>query len=660
MKRIGSAVALVLAAATAHAELVQEGEIVVIEGDETTVTGTGGGFAIGPGNIDAILSQFYAVYPDEFDMVAIWETFVDENNGGAYFTTPPPVANRLFGFINMNGIGVWTGFSALNTMGQEFGHAWLSWETFVDPGTGMISDELLGRDGSHWSSVVDMDGSVMDGVDWEDNGDGTFTVVGIMDKFGPLDLWVMGFVEDHEVPPFYILRNPSPNVSPLGIWEGLNVGNTVTAQPFEVTIEDVIAAEGPQPPIDMRQHDFRVACLLITRPGETAEEVTGMIAELDEIRRGWNDIFTEWTLGRGTMCTDTSAPCDIPKAQFAGGRVREGTPSDGDGVVEAGEHAAVEIDWHNNGTSTMSGAIASLTPLDPRLAKPVDLTIEDIPVGATRTSVFDLTIPSDIGCDLEYVMTAVSTFGGRTWRGSVGMIPGVLDGPVETFATSAGWMPNLDAMDTAGEAGRWSYGVAQQTSHLGYQLQPDGGKDGPGDAAWWTGHEEGFGWDFADVDLGFTRLFSAEYDVSGMLEPTLRYHVWYQAWNFNFTPPRPTEGDDLIVEVTADGGVTWTEVDRVANEPRVWERREAHLAGKIPANATAIQFRFTAQDSGAQQNAVEIGVDDVSVYSLSPSCASDGGGCGCRAAGDGESAAGGAILVGAIALFALRRRRRGA
>src|SRR5687768_13270439 len=99
----------------ASAATVTVGEIVVMEAD---VSGTDG-ISITPGNIDAIVQAFYAEYPTEFDMISIWTTFSDAANGGAYFMgNPGSFPSRQLGFINMNAVGFWTGFEALNTLGQ--------------------------------------------------------------------------------------------------------------------------------------------------------------------------------------------------------------------------------------------------------------------------------------------------------------------------------------------------------------------------------------------------------------------------------------------------------------------------------------------------------------------------------------------------------------
>lgn len=654
-----AAVVGVLAQATpaaAQGVVVQYGEIVVMEGDGEIVGGASGSYQIGPANQVAILDRFYQHYPDEFDEVVVWTSFRDAANPGAYFTSGvPSPANRLIGFVNMNQVGMW-GQSVIPVIGQEFSHAWLAFASFVDPATSLESDELLGRDFAHWSALMDADGSVQDGIDWEDNGDGTFTCVGVMNKWSELDLWYMGFVEASEVSDFALLRNATVvgSGTPITPTSQVSVGTTVNAQHIMVSIDDVIAADGNQPPTSTRQHDFRLAFVLVTEPGQSAAAAQGTADQLDLIRREWNDKAEEWLWYRGTMCTDTTAPCDIPHARFVTGRFTEGMDADGDGVVEPGERSDVEVDWRNTGIGTTTGATASLTTEDMRFEQPASVALDDIPEGAVGTSVFDLAIPGELACGDAVTFDVVSTIGMREFHGQLVFIAGVVEGAIETFATPASYVANPNSDDTASSGG-WAYGIAELVEYEGRTTQPSGGADGPDDPAWWTGTEMGFDWKANDLDAGLTTLVSPAFDLTGLYEPSLRYRVWYAALSFNGPSPVATQGDDLVVEASVDDGATWVEIDRVSGEPRAWELREAPLGELVDYRDGPVRFRFTAQDGGDEQNLVEVGIDDVQLVSLSADCeGSSGGGCGCRA-GDGQGGLGGLLLLG---LLAIRRRRR--
>jgi hypothetical protein len=646
---------LSLAAPAAAQRIIQHGEIVIMEGDSTLVAGGAGQRQIGPAEQIAIVEHFLESYPDEFDELIIWPTFEDLGVGGAYFTSNVPGSSaRLLGFVNMNQVGTF-GSGVMPVLGQEFSHAWLAFVSFIDPTSGSVSQDLLGRMGAHWSQLLDANGSVQDGADWEDNGDGTFSVVGYMNKWSRLDLYLMGFVDPEEVPEFFLLRDAvtEPGGQPVGALGPVNVGTTVTATKVPVGVDDIIAAEGGLPPANTRQHDYRLAFVLITEPGVTAEQVIPTAEQLDLIRTEWNSTAEAWFENRGTMCTDVTVPCDIPHARFASGRFLEGEPSDGDGVLEPGEHANVEITWNNTGIGATVGATATLVPADERFTAPADVAITEMAEGATGTSVHDLEVPGDVSCGEAVEFEVTAHIEQREFKGSLVFIPGVVEGAIDGFSTDGGYRANIAMEDTA-MSGVWDYGKAELVEHEGRTLQPNGGAGGVEDSAWWTGREMGFDWKANDVDTGFTTLTSAPLDLAGMYKPSLRYSVWYAALSFNGPEPAPTTGDDLVVEASSDEGVTWVEIDRVEGDPRAWERRDAAFEG-LDTSAPVL-VRFVARDAGDEQNLVEIGIDDVQIVSLSQDCAGGGGGCGCEL-GAGSGAGQGALaLLVSIGLVVLRRR----
>ena len=92
-----------------------------------------------------------------------------------------------------------------------------------------------------------VEASIMGGANWKDNGDGTFTQLasGTMNPasgFSYLELYLMGFLPASKVPDFFILRNQQ-NVGRTP--EGQNI---VKAEKVTITIQDVIAHNGPRVP----------------------------------------------------------------------------------------------------------------------------------------------------------------------------------------------------------------------------------------------------------------------------------------------------------------------------------------------------------------------------------------------------------------------------
>ncbi|HZW09745.1 MAG TPA: GC-type dockerin domain-anchored protein [Phycisphaerales bacterium] len=105
----------------------------------------------------------------------------------------------------------------------------------------------------------------------------------------------------------------------------------------------------------------------------------------------------------------------------------------------------------------------------------------------------------------------------------------------------------------------------------------------------------------ADLDGGPTRLVSAAYDLSGTTSPTLSYARWF----YNGNPQE--NGDRLVVELSADDGATWTEVESVTHQGKQWTRVVAPIADYIPLTG-AVRVRFSANDGGAD-SLTEAGID---------------------------------------------------
>lgn len=129
---------------------------------------------------------------------------------------------------------------------------------------------------------------------WRENGDGTFTP--ITDYWGGghswLDLYMMGLAEADEVPDMFILRNLEPVAGT----------DRYTAEREVVTIEQVVAAEGPREPAAAQaQKVFNVGFVYVTAPGQTPDlELLALQRELrGKIIKHWSHV----TDGRSRMTT---------------------------------------------------------------------------------------------------------------------------------------------------------------------------------------------------------------------------------------------------------------------------------------------------------------------------------------------------------------------
>ncbi|MDH3976759.1 MAG: hypothetical protein OEV42_21050, partial [Deltaproteobacteria bacterium] len=163
----------------------------------------------------------------------------------------------------------------LNLLSHEILHRWSAHLKFRDE-NGNISDALLGKDGSHWSFLLDSNGSIEYGNEWRDNGDGTFTSVTPfreMKYYGSLDLYLMGMIDKSQVPPLTLIDSPGTDKNRLP-----EAGVTISGTAKTVTIDDIIAASGERiPGPGQSQKSFKTAFIYITRPGTFKEtDVTGI------------------------------------------------------------------------------------------------------------------------------------------------------------------------------------------------------------------------------------------------------------------------------------------------------------------------------------------------------------------------------------------------
>ena len=109
--------------------------------------------------------------------------------------------------------------------------------------------------------------SAMGGGVWQDNFNGTYTQLDD-DYYVPatgwsyLDLYLMGMIGADEVPDFFVLKN----LVPAG--RDAKGHPAFKAERDKVTIEDVIAVEGPRlPAVDKAQKNFNTGMVVILEHG---------------------------------------------------------------------------------------------------------------------------------------------------------------------------------------------------------------------------------------------------------------------------------------------------------------------------------------------------------------------------------------------------------
>lgn len=192
---------------------------------------------------------------------------------------------------------------AMSQIGHEMGHRW---SAFV---SAKVGNETIQLGPTHWTRGLQapvafpyqrpVEASAMGGGVWQDNFDGTYTQLDD-DYYVPatgwsyLDLYLMGLIGPAEVPDFFILRNL------------VSAGRDNTGHPIfkadrtKITINDVIAAEGPRlPDVDHSQKKFNTGMVMVVEHGKTPSKE--LIERTSGIRLRWMDYWETTTGHRSTM-----------------------------------------------------------------------------------------------------------------------------------------------------------------------------------------------------------------------------------------------------------------------------------------------------------------------------------------------------------------------
>ncbi len=155
-------------------------------------------------------------------------------------------------------------------------------------------------------------------------------------------------------------------------------------------------------------------------------------------------------------------------------------------------------------------------------------------------------------------------------------------------------------------------GVWVRDNPIGTDAQPADDHSERGTRCWFTGQGTSGGeLGQNDVDGGATTLLTPLFDLTSSIHPVIGYWRWLS----NQTAAGPGK-DPLVVELSADGGATWVEVETVGPDgPEAsggWYYHELDpLALATPS--AEIQLRFVASDTG-DGSVVEAAIDDFRVW----------------------------------------------
>jgi hypothetical protein len=193
---------------------------------------------------------------------------------------------------------------AVGHLGHEVGHRW---GAYVSSNVNGVTVSL----GSwpHWAPGLQarvaypyslpLEASTLGGGVWQDNFDGTYTQLR-EGYFVPatgysfLDLYLMGLISAAEVPDFFLLTNL------VSVGKDTNGQSVFRAERTKVTLQDVIAAEGPRlPDVDHSQRRFNTGIVVVVEHGEHPSRE--LIERANGIRQQWNEYWETTTGHRASM-----------------------------------------------------------------------------------------------------------------------------------------------------------------------------------------------------------------------------------------------------------------------------------------------------------------------------------------------------------------------
>jgi hypothetical protein len=219
------------------------------------------------------------------------------------------------------------------------------------------------------------------------------------------------------------------------------------------------------------------------------------------------------------------------------------------------------------------------------------------------TNMFEGSIPPVLLGEVEYFISVSNT------GGSTGTSP--LDAPASLHGFDVASI--YHDFETGGVGG-WTVVGSADTGHwelvdpIGTSAQPeDDATPGSGVLCWVTGQCDGPNCDSGcttscnDVDDGTTRLKSPVYPFTGATNVVIKYARWFSG-----------DEDPWSVDVSNDGGSTWTNVETATDASLEWTDHRIDVDALFGV-ADQVMVRFVARDGPLDPSTVEAGVDDLRI-----------------------------------------------
>ncbi len=670
----------------ANSNLVQQGQ-------------GGAQFSHGGQGMYYMVHRVLAELGDNYDVISVFTTFDDQSvaayymplrndvsglgecnmNAGRTFgcqfdNTPGIITGgmRLQGFVYMNSVATWRNWDAnysgaakdvsdiehavYATLGQEVAHRWGSGLRFIDPRNGTLSNKLLGRDMSHWAAFVDTDASVMDGWNWEpiEGGmSGTFEVTEALKRYSTLDLYTMGALPVASAKPFFFIDNavfrqagqfldPRPvradevlQMPTPEFLKGFNVVLSATGDRVDLTIQDIVDAEGNRcPDPDHSPKTFRQAFVLLTNTNQSLAQVNTFIGELDIVRKNWEIWWSDRVSNAMTLCTGLQTDC--LHAETAIGKATLTELGVEDGIIDIGEDFDVEIPisvtgdqvdkvsvdmaFYGNGAENLSYYESDSV-----------LSIKDVAADTTETAKIAFAVdPAYVCGHSTLINVTVSSEKSPPVTETLRIFPGYQTLFEENFESSDhDFIVNEDGADSV-SSGKFERAPVYLSCDMTVQT-PERDASLGGDTAFITGTSTPLN--------GSTSLWSPAVSLKDAIVPEIRFSYWFDG----------ASGDDMRVAVSEDG-VSWKKALDVTESEHRWVQGRViveEIFGYVPEQVS-VRFVFTS-NSGL----LEGGIDEVRVLSLAGQCVN--GFCSCDSTTESPQWFWGVLAFGV--LFRVRRRR---
>ncbi len=241
-----------------------------------------------------------------------------------------------------------------NILSQEMAHRYGSFLT----GSADNPLSILGRQLAHWGVFYDANFSPMDGNDWTDNGNGTFTLTrSYIDEIGDkrslqkmpyndLDLYSMGLLAPSEVSAGFVIDNPRlqdgrrlrPYVDPSddprafgpfvqvetspGIWSvGVYLPSdwVISGQKRTITLQDILNLEGPRTPgLGGTSRNRSAAFVVLSDTSDSAATLAAMTQKVNAFQREFVPFYSEITRDLGSLNLAAGTPTGFVLAALDG------------------------------------------------------------------------------------------------------------------------------------------------------------------------------------------------------------------------------------------------------------------------------------------------------------------------------------------------------